>query len=94
MPAARVIEAIDVFEDSNLGSPSRLPGMPPDQLRLDGFEEGLHRSIIIAISLAAHGHFEAMQAQQLLIIVRTVLTAPVRMVDAALRWTTQSYGHF
>ena len=45
MPAARVIEAIDVFEDSNFSDSAGLPGVPPDQLCLEGFEEGFHGGI-------------------------------------------------
>ena len=56
--------------------------MPPDQLSLDGFEEHLNRRIVITISFAAHGHLEAMLAQDLLIIMRTVLAAAIRVVDA------------
>jgi hypothetical protein len=32
-------------------------------------EDGFHRGVVIAIAFAGHGHLEAMQAQQLLIIV-------------------------
>ena len=69
MSAARVIEAINVLEDSDLNRSACLPGMPPDQFCFDGFEEGFHRGVVITIALATHRYLEAMQAQQLLIIV-------------------------
>jgi hypothetical protein len=41
MPTARVIEAVDVLEDGCLSLSAGFPGAAPDQLGLDGFEEGL-----------------------------------------------------
>ena len=40
--------------------------------------------VVVTIALAGHGYLEAMLAQDLLIIVGTILAAPVGMVDAAL----------
>ena len=73
MPAARVIKAVDVFEYCDLNSATGLPRMPPDQFRLDGFEESFHRCIVITITLATHGYFEAMLAQDFLVVMRTIL---------------------
>ena len=97
MPTARIIETIDVLEDGGFNLPACLPGAPPYQLCLDGFEEGeedqktvqwtvfltQNGGVIVAISLAAHGRAEAMFAQDLLVIVRTVLVASVAVEDAA-----------
>ena len=47
--------------------------MTPDQFRFNGLEERLNGGVIITISLAAHRYLEAMLAQDLLVIVRTVL---------------------
>jgi len=93
MPAARVIKAVDVFEYGDFNSAPGFPRMPPDQFRLDGFEESFHRCIVITIALATHGHFEAMLAQGFLVIVRAVLTASVRMVDAVPRRPAQGNSH-
>jgi len=79
MASAWIIEAVDVFEDGHLGLPQRFPYSPPYQLGLDGFEEGLDGCVIIAISFAAHRDLEAMLPQDLLIVVRTVLAAPIRV---------------
>ena len=35
------MEAVDVLEDGGFGFPMGLPSLPPDQLGLDGLEEGL-----------------------------------------------------
>jgi hypothetical protein len=51
---ARIIKAVDVFEDRHPGMPAGVPGVPPDQLCLDRFEERLNRRSIIAISFSAH----------------------------------------
>jgi len=61
--------------------------MPPDQLRLDGFEKSFYRRIVIEISFAAHRGFEPMLTQQFLIIVRTILASAISVVDAALGWS-------
>lgn len=39
VPVARIINAVDVFEDGHLSLVPHFPRMPPDQLRFDGFEE-------------------------------------------------------
>ena len=62
MAAARIVEAIDVFEDCHLGLRPRFPRPSPDQLCLDGFEKRLDGGIVITISLATHRDLEAMLA--------------------------------
>ena len=79
MPLTRVVEAIDVFEDCHLDLAPCFPRVSPDQLCFDGFEEGLDGSIVIAIAFSAHRHLEAMLAQDILIIVRAVLAAAIRV---------------
>jgi hypothetical protein len=90
---AWIVEAVDVFhrlavvclqtmrgEDGHLSQSSCFPRMPPDQFCFDGFEEGSHRRIVVAIALATHGHFEAILSQNFLIRVGTIL----RPTDALL----------
>jgi hypothetical protein len=84
MAAARVIEAIDVFEDCHLSLPAGVSCIAPDQFRFDGFEERLNSRIVIAIAFATHGHFEAVLPQDFLIVVRTILRPAIRVMDAAL----------
>ena len=71
--------------------------MPPDQFRLDGFEKSFHRGVVITISLATHGYFEAMLAQDFLVVIRAILAASIlingRMVDAALGRPAQGNSH-
>ena len=73
MASSWIVEPVYVFEDRHFGLPPRFPWPPPNQLGLDGFEEGLDGCIIITISLAAHRHAEPVLSQDLLVIVRTVL---------------------
>ena len=56
----------------------------PNQFCLDRLEEGLDCGVVIAVALAAHRHLEPMLAQDLLVVVRTVLAAAVAVEDAAL----------
>ena len=93
MPASWVIEAVDVFEDCQLGGAAGGPGPLPQELGLDRFEEGLDRSVVVAIPGSTHRYPEAMLAQNLLIIVGTILATAIRMVDAALGWSPQRKGH-
>ena len=51
----------------------------------EGLEEGLDGGVIVAIALAAHRHLEPMLAQNLLIVVRTVLASAIAVEDAAPR---------
>ena len=83
MPTAWVIEPVDVLEDGRLNLSAGFPRASPDQLGLDGFEEGLDCGVVIAVTLAAHRHFDPMLAQNFLVVMRTVLAATVTVEDAA-----------
>ena len=67
--------------------------MSPDQFCLYGFDEGFDGSVIIAITFSAHGYLEAMLAQKLLLIMRTILAPTIRVMDAAFRWLSERNGH-
>jgi hypothetical protein len=45
MPAARVIEAVDVLKDAGFGLATGFPCPAPDQLGLDGLEERLDNGV-------------------------------------------------
>ena len=62
MTTTWIIESVDVFEGDYLSLSAGVPRVSPDQLSLDGFEEGFNAAIIIAIALTAHGYLEAMLA--------------------------------
>ena len=51
MPPAGIVEAVDVFEQGNLGLPPCLPFPPPDQLGFQRFEEALDHGVVKAILL-------------------------------------------
>ena len=61
--------------ERRFGLSACFPASPPDQIGLDRFEECLHGGIVIAITFAAHRHLEIVLAQDLLVVVRTVLAA-------------------
>jgi len=46
-----VVEPVDVLEDGSLSLTACWPALPPDQLRLDRFEECLRRGIVVAVAL-------------------------------------------
>lgn len=73
-------------------SPQRFHSSP-DQLGLDAFEERFNGSIVITITFAAHGDFEVMLAEDLLVVMRTVLAAPIAVEDAAFGWHSEGDGH-
>lgn len=52
MPSAGVIKAIDIVTDFGFSLGSGLVMSPPDELRFQGFEQGLDHRIVIAIALA------------------------------------------
>ncbi len=54
MATTGVVEAVDVLEDGSFCLPSRWPALPPDEFRLQGFEERLDGGIVVTITLAAH----------------------------------------
>ena len=84
MPTARVIKAVDVLEDGRLSLATGFPRPAPDQLGLDGFEEGFDGCVVIAVAFAAHRRLDPMLTQDFLVFVGAVLAAAVAMEDAAL----------
>ena len=53
MPAARVIEAVGLFEDGGFGLATGFPNPGPVQFDFDGPEERLDSGVVMAIALAA-----------------------------------------
>ena len=83
MFSARVVEAVDVFEEGDFDLAAGLPGAAPDEFRLQRLEEAFDGGVVVAIALTAHRNLEAVFAQQLLIVVGTVLRSAIRVMDAA-----------
>jgi hypothetical protein len=54
MPAARVIDAVDLSKDGGFCLATGFPRPAPNQLGLDGFEKRLDNGIVITIALNAH----------------------------------------
>ena len=81
-----VVEHLDVLR--NL-SPSLLPRMISPMMHQLIFQcppETLHRRVVIAIALSAHGGDHAELPQLILIVVGTILGATVGVVDQARAW--------
>ena len=69
MPAAWVIESVDILKDGTFCLTACVLFVAPDLLSLDGFEERLDHRIIITITFAAHRDLEAVLFQALLVLV-------------------------
>ena len=54
MPTARIVEAVDVFENGDFDLSSCLPVSAPDHFGLEGFEKALDSCVVIAVALSAH----------------------------------------
>lgn len=93
MSAPGVVEAIYVAEDGSFRLTPCWPTLPPDQFRLQGFEERLDGGVVIAITFAAHRRAQAISLQFLLIIVGTILAAAIRMEKASFWWLAQAHRH-
>ena len=84
MFAAGVVEAIDVLKEGIGHLLSCGPSVSPDQFGLEGFEEGLDDGVVVAVSLATHRYLEAHFPQPFLIVMGTILTASILVMNAAL----------
>ena len=89
MSSSGVVKAVDVLKQCLRDLATRLPGVPPDELSFQCFEEGLDGGIVVAIAFTTHGHLEAQFPQSLLIVVRAILAPPVRVLNAPRRWVSK-----
>src|SRR6516164_3306909 len=78
-----IVEAFDVGKDIPCGFCPCCIVPVVDELGLERVKEALHRSIVIAVSLAAHRRSEAGGLHQLAVICRGILNAAIGMVDQA-----------
>lgn len=85
MFAARVVEAVYVFVEGDFDLSTGLLVAAPDEFGLQRLEDAFDGGIVVAIALAAHPNLEPVLAQQLLIVVSTVLRPAVRMRNATWR---------
>lgn len=73
MFSAWVVEAVDVFEEGSFDLSTGLPVLPPDPFVLQRLEEAFDGGIVVTVAFPVYRNREALLAQQLLIIVGTVL---------------------
>lgn len=93
MPPSGIVESVDVFKQGQFDLPSGFPSPTPDQLGLEGLEEGFDGGIVETIALAVHGNLEGLPAQELLVVVAAILRAATGVMNAA-RWRLgQVDGH-
>src|SRR5919112_5498395 len=86
MPPAPMVKDFDVFEQGRFGLPPGAELCSMNQLRFERAEERLHRRIVIAVTLAAHGGFDAVAVEDLAIRSASLLDATLGMGGEALGW--------
>lgn len=93
MPTLAIVPDLNVFEDVLLGplSGSIMPVM--NQLPLQRRKEALYRSIVPAVSFAAHAALDAMLCQQRLVVSAGVLTTPVTVMQQPRLRPTAAHSH-
>ena len=92
MTPDRIVEAVDVTPDRVLGLGPRLEDGAPDQLGLQGLEEGLDHRIIIAVPFPGHRDPDAVFPQLGLILDRTILTAAIGVMGQPLTGSSDRQG--
>ena len=73
VPPDRIVEPVDVSSHRVLGLAAGLPGDRPDQLGLDGLEERLDHSVVVAVALSTHRDQQVMFSQHRLIVDGAIL---------------------
>ena len=63
MPAARVIEAVDLLDDGGFGFATGFPNLAPVQFGFDGLEERLDSGVVMAIALAVLRRLQPVSVQ-------------------------------
>src|SRR4051812_49054714 len=93
MAPRSIVETFDVGEDVTSGVLPCCIVLVMDELGLERVEETLHRGIVVAIGLAAHGRLEAGGLQRIAILRRSILNAAIGMVDQAGARPLHRDGH-
>lgn len=92
MPAARIVEAVDIGPDLGCSVAAGFVNGAPDQFRFDGLEYSFDHGVVLAIALPRHGNDEAMLFQEFLIIVLAILAAPIGVMDYPFGRTPNGNG--
>ena len=86
MAPLAIVEDLDVLKECGSGlTPCSEPGSM-HELSFERAEEALHGSIVETIALSAHGGLDAMEPEQLAIVVASVLHTAIRVVDQSRWW--------
>ena len=78
-----VIEPVDVSGDGVFSLLAGLPGDRPDQLGLDGLEEGFHHRVVVAVPAPAHRYQDTPFSEFGLIVDGAVLATAVAVMHQA-----------
>ena len=88
-----VVEDLDVLEDAGPGLVTRSVVLLMDQLGLQRVEERLLHRVVEAVALPAHAANQAMFFEELLVVLRRVLAATIRVMHEAGSSSTSAQGH-
>src|SRR6056297_3155793 len=93
MQAPGIVEALDVGKEIPARFVPRGVDAVMDALNFERVEEALHRRVVEAIALPAHGGRYLRGGKGLAILVSCVLNAAIRMLDQPRRRALASDGH-
>src|SRR5215212_2795899 len=93
MSPVGVVEPLDVIKEGEAGGAPRWEPVTSKQLAFEGREEALSRRVVEAIATASHRPDKAGFAQPSPEGQTRVLTALVRMMNNARRWTPTPDRH-
>ena len=88
-----IVIRFDVLKNSGLSpAPCHVP-FSVNEFNLQGMEETLRDGVIVTIALMPHATAQAIAADQLLISLRTILAAPIRVNDRGRGKVTAEQRH-
>lgn len=93
VPAARVVEAFDVFEGGSVDGGWIGQSRPADALQFQGAPEGLHRGIVVAVGAAAHRGDQAVPREHIPKRLAGILDATIGVHDQARLRMPMINGH-
>ena len=86
MQAPPVVEDLNVLEDAPHGLVAGVVVLAVDQLSLKRVKEAFCNRVVPAVAFAAHAAHGLDSFEQALVVVTSILAAPVRVVNKPRTW--------
>src|SRR6516165_9095081 len=93
MSPLAVVEQFDIFEQLVAGLSSGTPPALTDQFNFERGKKTFRHRVVPAVAFTAHATLDAVNRQQLLILVAGVLAAAIRVMQQTLRRLAVLQGH-